>query len=150
MKWSSIILEGAYMPVVRIGIKGLTFDAATFTAGEQSKCYNLHGHTYSVDVEVEGEINEETGMVMDFLVLKRIVKSIIDEYDHVVIIPRKYEGSVELRGPFKSVIKYIDKPQDTAEYLALDIAEKLFNALKMKIKVTLYEGNDKYASVEYP
>jgi len=144
------ILREKCMPIVRIGVKGLTFDAATFTMGEQGKCQNLHGHTYTVDVEVEGEINKETGMVMDFLVLKRIVKNIIEEYDHVVIIPREYEGSVELKGPFRSVIKYIDKPHDTAEYLALDIAEKLFEALKTKVRVTIYEGHDKYASVEYP
>lgn len=138
------------MPSVRVGVKGLSFDAATFTLGVDSKCSNLHGHTYTVDVEVEGEIDKENGMVIDFTLLKKVVKKVLEEYDHVVIVPRKYEGAVEIKGPFRGSIKYIDKPHDTAELLAMEIAEKLFEVLKMKIKVTVYEGNDKYASVDYP
>jgi len=39
------------------------------------KCNNPngHGHTYGIEVSVEGEIDPETGYVMDFLRLKRIV-----------------------------------------------------------------------------
>lgn len=39
------------------------------------KCNNLggHGHTYGLEVTVEGEIDPETGYVMDFKALKRIV-----------------------------------------------------------------------------
>lgn len=138
------------MPVIRIGIRGLTFDAASFTFGVDEKCSNLHGHTYSVDVEIEGNVDEKTGMVIDFVVLKRLVKEIVDEYDHVVLVPRQFEGSVELRGPFKAELKYINKPQDTVEYLAMEIAEKIHSIVNKKIKVTVYEGRDKYASVEYP
>jgi 6-pyruvoyltetrahydropterin/6-carboxytetrahydropterin synthase len=40
------------------------------------KCNNPngHGHTYELEVAVEGEIDPETGYVMDFGDLKRIVK----------------------------------------------------------------------------
>ncbi|HEY7574342.1 MAG TPA: 6-carboxytetrahydropterin synthase [Thermoanaerobaculia bacterium] len=40
------------------------------------KCNNPHGHghTYGLEVTVEGEIDPETGWVMDFLDLKRLVK----------------------------------------------------------------------------
>jgi 6-pyruvoyltetrahydropterin/6-carboxytetrahydropterin synthase len=40
------------------------------------KCNNPHGHghTYGLEVTVEGEIDPETGWVMDFLELKRLVK----------------------------------------------------------------------------
>jgi 6-pyruvoyltetrahydropterin/6-carboxytetrahydropterin synthase len=40
------------------------------------KCNNPngHGHTYELEVAVEGEIDPETGYVMDFTDLKRIVK----------------------------------------------------------------------------
>ncbi|HQN10451.1 MAG TPA: 6-carboxytetrahydropterin synthase, partial [Thermoanaerobaculia bacterium] len=39
------------------------------------KCNNPHGHghTYGLDVTVEGPLDPETGWVMDFAVLKRIV-----------------------------------------------------------------------------
>lgn len=40
------------------------------------KCNNPHGHghTYGLEVTVEGEIDPETGWVMDFLELKKLVK----------------------------------------------------------------------------
>jgi len=138
------------MPTFKVGVRGLAFDAASFTMGENPKCSNLHGHTYTVDVEVEGEIDERTGMVLDFSTLKRLVRQVISEYDHVVLVPRRYSGSVELKGPFGTEVKYVDKPHATAEYLALEIAERLFSALKMRVRVTVHEGSDKYAAVELP
>ena len=40
------------------------------------KCNNPHGHghTYELEVTVEGEIDPETGYVMDFAKLKRTVR----------------------------------------------------------------------------
>jgi 6-pyruvoyltetrahydropterin/6-carboxytetrahydropterin synthase len=40
------------------------------------KCNNLHGHghTYELDVTVEGEVDLETGYVMDFGDLKRTIR----------------------------------------------------------------------------
>ena len=39
------------------------------------KCNNPngHGHTYALEVTVEGEVDPETGYVMDFGALKRVV-----------------------------------------------------------------------------
>ncbi len=48
-------------------------------------CRNLHGHSYRMVVEVEGEINPETGMLMDFSDLKAIVKPLVDELDHAFL-----------------------------------------------------------------
>jgi 6-pyruvoyltetrahydropterin/6-carboxytetrahydropterin synthase len=43
------------------------------------KCNNPHGHghTYGLEVAVEGEIDSETGYVMDFADLKRVVRDTI-------------------------------------------------------------------------
>lgn len=49
------------------------------------KCNNLpcHGHTYKLYVTVEGPINPETGMVINFADLKTAVQdSIIEKLDH--------------------------------------------------------------------
>jgi len=48
----------------------------------ESKCKNVHGHSYRVEVEVEGEINEE-GMVIDFSYLKKAVESA--SFDHTYL-----------------------------------------------------------------
>jgi 6-pyruvoyltetrahydropterin/6-carboxytetrahydropterin synthase len=39
----------------------------------ESKCLRIHGHTYHVDVEIWGELNE-SGMIFDFNHLSNLVK----------------------------------------------------------------------------
>jgi len=43
----------------------------------ESKCTNLHGHNYLVEIWVEGKKNKQ-GMIIDFSLLKEIVM----RYDH--------------------------------------------------------------------
>ena len=44
---------------------------------------NYHGHNYVLEVWVEGEINQETGFVINLKSLKEIIKSqITDKFDH--------------------------------------------------------------------
>ena len=44
---------------------------------------NWHGHNYTLEVVVAGEINPETGYVIDLKLLKEIIiKNIIDKVDH--------------------------------------------------------------------
>jgi 6-pyruvoyltetrahydropterin/6-carboxytetrahydropterin synthase len=55
--------------------KSFTFHAAHVIPHHRGKCSRLHGHTYQVDVEVEGDVQlegAEAGMVMDFDRIKRI------------------------------------------------------------------------------
>ena len=50
-------------------------DSAHYLVGHD-KCSKLHGHTYKIEVTVEGENND--GMVIDFYELKKILKKNID------------------------------------------------------------------------
>ena len=44
---------------------------------------NWHGHNYELDVTVEGEVDPETGYVLDLKLLKRLVeRSVVDDLDH--------------------------------------------------------------------
>lgn len=44
---------------------------------------NWHGHNYELDVTVEGEVDPETGFVMDLKALKeRVTQLVIDDVDH--------------------------------------------------------------------
>lgn len=44
---------------------------------------NYHGHNYKLEVWVRGEIDPETGYVMDLKVLKDIIKTEVeDRFDH--------------------------------------------------------------------
>ena len=44
---------------------------------------NFHGHNYVMEVWVEGEVDSETGYVIDLKILKDIIhKNIVERYDH--------------------------------------------------------------------
>jgi 6-pyruvoyltetrahydropterin/6-carboxytetrahydropterin synthase len=62
--------------------KGFTFDSAHALTQYYGKCENLHGHTYRLEVTVEGPVHDN-GMVVDFVLLKRIVKrTVLSQLDH--------------------------------------------------------------------
>ncbi|GAA0742664.1 6-carboxytetrahydropterin synthase QueD [Dactylosporangium roseum] len=46
------------------------------------KCARLHGHSYRLEVHVQGEVNPTPGWVMDFADIKAAVKPVIDQLDH--------------------------------------------------------------------
>jgi len=54
-------------------------DSAHFLPGHK-KCGTLHGHTYKVEVIIEGE--NKTGMIMDFADMKQTIRAVLAEYDH--------------------------------------------------------------------
>jgi 6-pyruvoyltetrahydropterin/6-carboxytetrahydropterin synthase len=46
------------------------------------KCRHLHGHTYRLEIEITGEINEK-GWVCNFDEIKELVENIVlEKYDH--------------------------------------------------------------------
>ncbi|HJY64233.1 MAG TPA: 6-pyruvoyl tetrahydropterin synthase family protein [Ignavibacteria bacterium] len=51
-------------------------------------CRNIHGHSYKMIVEITGSLNKQ-GMVIDFFDLNKIIKPIIDKYDHAFLCSDK-------------------------------------------------------------
>jgi 6-pyruvoyltetrahydropterin/6-carboxytetrahydropterin synthase len=65
--------------------KEFTFDAAHKLENYVGKCANLHGHTYKLQIYIQGEI-KENGLVMDFKDVKAVVKEkVIEVLDHKFI-----------------------------------------------------------------
>ncbi|MDZ4654631.1 MAG: 6-carboxytetrahydropterin synthase QueD [Coriobacteriia bacterium] len=62
-------------------IKG-HFDAAHALRGYPGECRNLHGHTWDVEVTVQGEELDGIEIVYDFKRLKADLAAVLDEYDH--------------------------------------------------------------------
>jgi len=67
--------------------KQFTFDSAHFLPNvpQGHKCNQLHGHTYSLTVFVEGTPDPEMGWVIDFNELSAAVKPVIEELDHKLL-----------------------------------------------------------------
>jgi 6-pyruvoyltetrahydropterin/6-carboxytetrahydropterin synthase len=65
----------------------LVFASAHFITFAGHRCEGLHGHNYRVRVTIEGGLNQEAWFVFDFVELKRIMKRLCDEIDHLVLLP---------------------------------------------------------------
>lgn len=71
------------------GYSGIRFSACHFIPRHE-KCSRLHGHSYIVRLRLDGDIGDE-GMIMDFVVLKKGLKAIIEDFDHRTLIPTESE-----------------------------------------------------------
>ena len=62
--------------------RSFTFEAAHQLPWHPGRCRNLHGHSYRLEVTVEGGV-DENGVVLDFDDLKTVVqREVVDAYDH--------------------------------------------------------------------
>jgi len=64
---------------------GIKFSASHFIPGH-AKCGRLHGHSYILRLAVHGDIGED-GMIMDFVLLKKALRSLVEALDHRVLLP---------------------------------------------------------------
>jgi len=67
----------------------LVFSSAHFITFKGHQCETLHGHNYRVGVTVEGSVDNECLFVVDFSILKKLVRGLTDEIDHKVLLPVK-------------------------------------------------------------
>lgn len=65
----------------------LVFASAHFITFAGHRCEGLHGHNYRVRVTLDGELDEQSWFVFDFVVLKKIMRGLCDEIDHKVLLP---------------------------------------------------------------
>lgn len=73
--------------------KDFMFEAAHVLPKHDGKCANLHGHSWKLTVVVDGYVDMETGFVLDYAKLKKIVQhNIIDYVDHAYLGHGNIEG----------------------------------------------------------
>jgi 6-pyruvoyltetrahydropterin/6-carboxytetrahydropterin synthase len=97
---------------------------------------NYHGHNYVMEVKVTGEIDPQTGYVIDLKVLKDIIKEEVEErFDHKNLNLDTEE--------FKNL-------NPTAENIVVVIYDLIRAKLdtSLALKVRLYETDNNY--VEFP
>ena len=120
--------------------KEFKFEMAHALHGYDGLCKNIHGHSYKLCVTVKGEIkndkgNPKDGMVLDFDILKSIVKpEIIKKYDHSLVLNGNSSHAEIDLSAFEKV--FFLPYQPTSENLVADFA--------LKIKSKLPEGIELY------
>jgi 6-pyruvoyltetrahydropterin/6-carboxytetrahydropterin synthase len=123
----------------------LVFASAHFITFAGHRCEGLHGHNYRTRVTVEGELNEESWFVFDFVELKRIMRRLCDEIDHLVLLPLE-SSRIQVREEGETVTVAVDGkprylfprrdcallpiPNTTVEMLAELLADRLRAALE--------------------
>lgn len=111
--------------------KKFTWEAAHRLENDQGKCGNLHGHSYTMWVRLDGETNSD-GMVLDFREIKKIVSPIMSKLDHALMICESDEELFEFVK--ESGLKHYTFANPTtsenlAEYFGNLISERLPQSL---------------------
>lgn len=122
----------------------LTFSAAHFLTIAGHKCESLHGHNYVVTVVVGGPVDRASGFVVDFAVVKQVLRPVIDTLDHRVLVPTenqkiaiRAEGDltvIEYRGARRFMfptahVSFLPVTDTTAELLAEYLAQAVVGGL---------------------
>jgi 6-pyruvoyltetrahydropterin/6-carboxytetrahydropterin synthase len=94
------------------------------------KCHRLHGHSYRVELQLEGPIDEGTGFVVDFFDVEAAFGPILQELDHHCLN--------DIRG--------LENP--TAENIAVWIWNTIRTALPQLARVVVYETPDCWADYD--
>ena len=103
--------------------KKFVFEMAHALEGYDGKCAHLHGHSYHLEVTVEGSEVGPDGMTLDFSQLKHIVQqAVVDRFDHALVL---HQDS-NLRPPASDLHNLIPVPfNPTTENLLLHFASLL-------------------------
>ncbi len=103
--------------------KSFSFEAAHFLPSfpEEHKCRRMHGHSFKVDVVVEGPLDPARGYLVDYGDIKRAVAPLHDELDH-----RLLNDLPGLANP-------------TSEMLAVWVWDRLHPVLPMLAEVIVHE-----------
>lgn len=120
--------------------KEFNFEMAHALFGYDGACKNIHGHSYNLSVTFIGEpitdkSNPKCGMVVDFSVMKTIVKPIIEELDHATLLnaetPHKELAN---ENPLFGKLVLVNY-QPTCENLLIDFASRIKKELPLDLKL---------------
>ncbi len=122
--------------------KKFTFEMAHCLTGYDGPCRNIHGHSYHLEVTVQGEPSQDetsakVGMVIDFKELKRIVNEVVvSQFDHSLALSETVAAEVVevMRRNFEKVWVFAFQP--TTENLLMEFARRLQSA--MPVGTSLY------------
>lgn len=110
------------------------FAAAHNLLNYQGDCENLHGHNWKVEVTVATDQLDKAGLGIDFKILKKHTKEIMNYLDH------KYLNDLDA---FKGI-------SPSSEHIAKFIFDRLLESLSgfdvTVEKITVWESDNAYAS----
>jgi len=111
-----------------------SFSAAHRLEHVQGKCETLHGHNFIVEVSVVGDKLNNDGIIVDFQILKKYLREVLDSLDHSYINDKSFFK--ERAGSSEYIAMYI------FHELKSQIKEQTFSLLEVKV----WESEKSWAS----
>lgn len=97
---------------------------------EAHRCHRMHGHSYRVELQVEGPVQQHSGFVIDFFDIEQVFGRLLGQLDHRCL--NEVEG--------------LENP--TAENIAIWIWDRTRPALPQLLSVRVYETADCWAECD--
>ena len=110
-------------------------------------CKNIHGHSYKMIVEFEGELNKD-GMVIDFYDVEKIINPLVEEMDHSFMVKEDDEVVLEFLTKLSSkkvVVNFESTVENICKYISAKIAKNKLPGNIKNISVRVYETAGDYA-----
>ncbi len=117
----------------------------------KGKCYNLHGHSYKLQIEFDGSVDPATGMVLDYFDVKDIVAPIVERLDHTVAV---WEKDLELIEKLKElssahvILPFETTAENLVGYFLLEVSKAKLPKGISKVKARVCETENTYAEDE--
>lgn len=114
-------------------------------------CRNIHGHSYRMILEVEGQV-DETGMVIDFGEIACLVKPIIQQMDHSFMVDPSDEmmlGVLKESGLKATAVSFFSTAENIAIWILDQVGTRLFErATVASVTLKLFETANSSAEVK--
>jgi 6-pyruvoyltetrahydropterin/6-carboxytetrahydropterin synthase len=113
------------------------FSSGHYLRNYQGKCENPHGHNYKVFVTLVGEELDEAGLLLDFKLLKEVMRPLVDRLDHQMI------NDLE---PFNAELN--PSAENLARYFYQGTSRQLHEMTRGRVRIkdcTLYETDTSFA-----
>jgi 6-pyruvoyltetrahydropterin/6-carboxytetrahydropterin synthase len=110
-------------------------------------CKNIHGHSYKMIVEFEGELNNNE-MIIDFYDIDKIIKPVINRLDHAFMVNKKDKDVVDFLEKINSkkvMVNFNSTVENICNFVLNEIKESDLPKNISSISVRIYETNEDYA-----
>jgi 6-pyruvoyltetrahydropterin/6-carboxytetrahydropterin synthase len=110
-------------------------------------CKNIHGHSYKMIVEFEGELDKNQ-MVIDYYDIEKIVNPIIEKLDHSFMVNKDDKIVLEFLEKMNSkkvVVGFNSTAENICNYLLYEIKKCSLPTNISSVKVRVYETLFDYA-----
>ena len=111
------------------------------------QCKNIHGHSYKMLAEFEGNLDEQ-GMVIDYYDVEKIINPIIEHLDHAFMVNKNDKAVIEFLEKMNSkkvVVDFQSTAENICTYLLNEVRQASLPKNVTKIKVRVYETAQDYA-----